>query len=355
MRFPSDSRWAVVAALFLSLVLVFLMIGNWSNTAPPGAVAAETRETAGSVPGKMAKARAKNKQCYVCHPALKTEEINTVHLEEGYACTKCHGASNDHMDDEMQMTTPDLLYGRCEVDAMCGECHEDSHEDVEPEVAAFLEKWRGRPRENGRAVTENSICTDCHGTHNLDMETKTDVDKSQLDWLAAFNGQDLTGWKPSGKAAWKIRLGRITGTPDGDGTLWNETEYEDYQVAVTFRADFPVHAGIYVRATGSDPGPRVEIFQQKDPAAYTGSVALPGKELVLVNLKESSFDAGGWNTLAVEVRGPRVAVWLNGAEIGAVRCLDAPKGRLGLYIKGGPEYQRGELAVREVKIQKLEK
>jgi len=297
--------------------------------------------------------KADNGMCYVCHLGLKTEEITTVHLAEGCGCTKCHGPSNDHMHDEMLMTTPDRLYGRREVDAMCGECHEDSHQDVEPEVAAFLQKWRGRDRPNGRAISEQSICTDCHGTHNIDTELKSPAEPP-AEFVPLFNGRDLAGWKSSGKADWKIKLGRIVATPGTDGgDLWSEAQYEDYLMAITFRVEMPVHAGIWLRATDAARGPRLEIFKHAKPAAFTGSVGLPGKGLILINFREDLFDPGAWNTLSVEVRARRVAVWLNGEEIGAV-CCDVPaKGRIGLHIKGGPGYENAELTVRELQVRKL--
>jgi len=75
--------------------------------------------------------------------------------------------------------------------------------------------------------------------------------------------------------------------------------------------------GIWLRSDDSDRGVRVEIFEHENPTAFTGSLGLPGRQLVMLNLRKDLFDAGGWNTLAVEVRGSRAAVWLNGAEIGA--------------------------------------
>ena len=341
------NRLAVVAALLAGVTLAALFLFDQFCTLPRSAEAAE--------PGGEKKAD--NGLCYVCHLTLKTEEITTIHLSEGYGCANCHGPSTEHMHDEMLMTTPDLLFGRKEVEAMCGECHKDPHQREEQKVQEFLEKWRGRSRPNGRAVTERSICTDCHGTHNIDKQLTTESGQKPPEWIPAFNGRDLTGWRASGEADWKIKLGRIVVTPGpkGGGDLWSKDEYENYLMAVTFRADWPIHAGIWLRARDSDHGPRVEILKNTKPMAFTGTVDLPGKGLALANLRQDLFDAGGWNTLSVEVRGPRIAVWLNGAEVGAVRCAGSEKGRIGLHVEGGPAYQDGELAVREVLIQKLPK
>ena len=49
------------------------------------------------------------------------------------------------------------------------------------------------------------------------------------DWTPLFNGEDLSGWKPSGKAAWTVERGSIVGRqgPDGAaGDLLTEQEFE---------------------------------------------------------------------------------------------------------------------------------
>jgi hypothetical protein len=299
---------------------------------------------------------ADNGPCYVCHADLQAEKITEVHASKGHGCTECHGPSGEHMQDEMQMTTPDKLFGRSEVAGMCRECHEDPHEKKREKVKSFLEEWRGRARPNGRTVSEKSICTDCHGTHNISREPASRSQHQPAEWVPAFNGKDLAGWRATGSADWKVKLGRIVGTggPEG-GDLWTEAEYENYLMAVTFRTDWPIHAGIWLRGSDGRRGPRVEIFQSTRPLAQTGSVGLPGKGLALANLREDLFDPEGWNTLSVEVRGNRVAVWLNGEEVGAVRSELPAKGRIGLHLRGGPSFKDAQLAVREVLVQRLPK
>ena len=295
-----------------------------------------------------------NSKCYVCHPSLKTEDISTIHLSEDVTCDQCHGPSIEHMHDEMLMTKPDVLLGRSEVEQLCGKCH-TNHENPE-KVKAFEEKWAGRIRPNGRAITSDSVCTDCHGTHNIDKSTTLpDGQGQQAEWVSAFNGRDITGWKPSDNSSWTVKSGRITAAPPANGKgadLWTEAVYEDYQLAVTFRADWPVHAGIWVRGRG---GPRVEIFDSKTPEAFTGSISLPGRGLVLVNLRKDIFDPEGYNTISLKVQGDRIQVWLNAEEIGAVRTISPLKGQIGLHIEKHPDGEAKEFAVREVLVQKLDK
>jgi len=106
-----------------------------------------------------------NGLCMVCHLDFDEDPIATVHLHRGITCAHCHGKSVAHMHDETMMTSPDVLYGRTEVESMCSHCHR-SHKDKRA-VENFRAKWLGKKRENGRNITAESTCTDCHGLHTI--------------------------------------------------------------------------------------------------------------------------------------------------------------------------------------------
>jgi hypothetical protein len=293
-----------------------------------------------------------NSKCYVCHAGMKTEELTTNHLAVEVTCDKCHGPSIEHMHDEMLMTEPDLLFGRSQVEGLCAKCH-NGHKNPDA-VSAFRKEWAGRIRSNGRNIADDAVCTDCHGTHNIANQAGAEIERQrQEQWLSAFNGSDLTGWESSDGSSWKVKSGRICGIPPAGakgGTLWTEAQYEDFLLAVTFRVERPINAGICIRGDGSRPGPRVEIIQSDNPQAYSGSVFVPGKGLALVNLRGGLLDDAGWNTISIKAQADRLQVWLNAEEIGAVRTAGPTKGRIGLYVSGNA----GELCVREVQIQKLQ-
>jgi hypothetical protein len=310
-----------------------------------------------------------NSKCYVCHASLKTEDITTIHVDMDITCDQCHGSSVEHMHDEMLMTKPDLLFGRAEVEKMCSNpiCHKPGddrrvygradHKDHEA-VKAFQKKWLHRIRPNGRFITSKAVCTDCHGTHNIVKEAGTGSDEEEQtgNWIAAFNGRDLAGWKSSGAASWTVNRSQLIGAPGANGkggTLWTDAVYEDFLLSVTFRATWPIHAGIWLRAEGSQRGPRIEIFENKKAATFTGSVWIPGKGLALANLREDLVDRETWNTISVKVRDKRYQVWLNGEEVGAIRAKGPAKGKIGLHIETHTAYKTAKLYVREVLIQKL--
>jgi hypothetical protein len=294
-----------------------------------------------------------NTLCYVCHFDLQTEQITTTHLAQGIGCDNCHGPSSHHMHDEMLMTKPDILFGRTEVEPMCKLCHEP-HKDPNA-VAAFRREWAGRTRPNGRAVAEESICTDCHGTHNIIKRMANKSDKGHTaEWTPLFNGKSLESWKRSGGGSWTVKGGAIVATPGPNGRggdLWTSEVFTDYLLAVTFRTTWPIHAGIWLRDAN---GPRIEIFESRKPEAFTGSIWMPGRGPVLVNIRQDLFDPEAWNTISVKVQADRLQVWLNGEEIGAVRVKGPEKGRIGLHLQSSAAYKDAQLRVREVLIQRLE-
>ncbi len=340
MGSSSRSNWRISYGTFAVVGLVCVVVGCLAGDSQAEKTAGE--EKSGG-----------NSKCYVCHAGMKTEELTTDHLAMEVTCDSCHGPSIEHMHDEMLMTEPDLLFGRSQVVSLCAKCH-NGHENPEA-VAEFRKEWTARMRPNGRNITTDSVCTDCHGTHNLANETGAEIqDEQEAEWQAAFNGSDLTGWKPSDGSSWKVKLGRIYGTPPAGAkavSLWTEAEYEDFLLAVTFRVERPVDAGIWVRGDNSKPGARVEILQSDKPYAHSGSVFVPKKGLALTNLRSGLLDDGGWNTFSIKVEADRVQVWLNAEEVGAVQTGGPTKGKIGLYVGG----KGGQFCVREVQIQKLKK
>ena len=106
-----------------------------------------------------------NGLCELCHLDFDYDSLTIDHLSEGITCAHCHGRSETHFHDETMMSSPDVLYGRSEVEALCNECH-TSHENPEA-VEDFRRQWAGKKWENGRTITIGSICTDCHGQHTI--------------------------------------------------------------------------------------------------------------------------------------------------------------------------------------------
>ena len=102
-----------------------------------------------------------NAACLVCHLTFVKEPLARSHQLKGVSCTKCHGASVAHANDEhIGATKPDMTYPREKIDRACAACHDDHDVPAAKVIARFLErKLPPRPA---------AVCTDCHGTHRIE-------------------------------------------------------------------------------------------------------------------------------------------------------------------------------------------
>jgi len=105
---------------------------------------------------------ARNEGCLVCHMDFGKEKITARHAKAGVGCVTCHGRSSAHGGDEANIIKPDVIFGRAEIDAFCKNCH--SAHSRGSDYQAFLKTWADK-RHNGRIVSAESVCTDCHGNH----------------------------------------------------------------------------------------------------------------------------------------------------------------------------------------------
>jgi hypothetical protein len=295
-----------------------------------------------------------NELCYVCHLDMITEKITNIHIEHDIACTDCHGDSRHHMHDEMLMTKPDSLFGRSEVDGLCRHCHHhDPHADKQEKIDAFIKEWQGKDRPNGRSVNSESICTDCHGTHNIVKQMKGKASDEKGDWTALFNGEDLSGWTKEGGADWRIQRGRIVAVPKSGkgGTLWADRQYTDFLASITFKVDGAVDAALCLRGGEKGAAAKVRITGPAKRGFLTGGVSVPGTGTVLANVDKDLISEMMWNTISVKMQGKRLTVWLNGEEIGSVRLTGAETGRLGLAVADSDS--AGTLTINELQVQVL--
>jgi hypothetical protein len=95
---------------------------------------------------------APNSACFVCHANFEEDRITRKHVREDVLCATCHGPSLAHRSDEDNVTTPDVMFTRGEVDAACLKCHERHRPQKRKK------RGEGKP-------PPNAICTDCHGSH----------------------------------------------------------------------------------------------------------------------------------------------------------------------------------------------
>jgi hypothetical protein len=345
-----------VGVLFVGMVAVAGCRDSESDSAPDGQPVEGTTVTA--IKASMTERPEDNRLCLVCHEMLAEELIAKSHEEQDILCVDCHGPSRLHMEDEMQMTKPDNLMGRAEVDPFCKECH-PQHKD-EAVVDAFRKEWWGRDRPNGRVINNDSICTDCHGMHNIKEKQVEGVagpgQAAEAEWASLFNGKDLTGWEAEGGAKWVVENGAIVGTQGENfaaGDLFTTEEFEDFQLTVTYRVEWPCNSGIWFRYQSPEQAYQADILEYANPECYSGTVYCPGKMFLAMNTNKSLVDREGWNTISIRAEGDHLQVWLNGHQVADVHDDSSPTGKIGFQVHPGEVFGSMKLVVREAMIQRL--
>lgn len=135
-------------------------------------------------------------------------------------------------------------------------------------------------------------------------------------WRDLFNGKDLSGWKMTGPGQFVIENGLMK-TTGGMGLLY----YEGGPLAnTTLRVVFKTegargNSGVVIRMpeAPSDPwygvhnGYEVQIEAGGDDWHCTGAIYSISKVT-----KRAQKPTGEWNTLDIELKGPRTRIFLNG-------------------------------------------
>jgi hypothetical protein len=161
-----------------------------------------------------------------------------------------------------------------------------------------------------------------------------------------FNGKDLAGWRHFGHGIWTVEEGALVGRFDhskpGPGYLFTERVFGDFVLELEFWVSKGGNSGVYVRQPLREIGP----FGDERPAHsagdgveiqidYNDSKNLTG---AVYNKKNSVVLAGGedrWNRYAIECRGSRLRVRVDGELVNEYEPLTPAAGAIGLQIHGG--------------------
>ncbi len=118
-------------------------------------------DTAKKAGAPEAAAVANNQTCFVCHGNFVGDKFIVSHAKAGIGCPKCHGASDAHTDDEDNITPPNIMYTKQQVNPMCSECHPQEKVSRKAHNPVFA-----------RATPEGKrYCTDCHSKHKANRRS----------------------------------------------------------------------------------------------------------------------------------------------------------------------------------------
>ena len=175
-------------------------------------------------------------------------------------------------------------------------------------------------------------------------------------WKSLFNGKDLSGWRTTGKAIFKVEDNCLVGTQTTGkgGDIWTDAEYDNFELRVTYRVVWPANSGFWFRHNGKK-GYQYDVLKYKRPVAFSGTLYCPGKMFITRNLDESLENRDGWNSARIRAMGDDLTLWLNGKRTG--NCTDdtLAKGRIGVQIHPGNGFKGMQMVIRKIEIRTLEK
>ncbi len=185
----------------------------------------------------------------------------------------------------------------------------------------------------------------------------------KADFVPAFNGKDLTGWKTvSTEAFWTVADGVLTGQNQDSfkdykkgSMLYTEKSYQDVVIECECRFNGEIDSGIMVRrdAAGKKDiqmqiGVSRSLKKDMTGAFYTGKYPEAGWAPKVATLWKN----GEWNKIRFQAKGDTYTVWINGEQVANYVDAGYPKAApVGLQVHGGVkmkvEYRN--LAIAELK------
>jgi type 1 glutamine amidotransferase len=174
--------------------------------------------------------------------------------------------------------------------------------------------------------------------------------------IELFNGRDLAGWKQEGGASWEVRDGLLIGKQGADnapGDLLTEASFDDFELQVTFRVQWPANSGVWFRYQSSEQAYQADILEYKEPFALTGTLYCTGKMFLAVNEDPDLVKRDDWNAVLIRAVGNRQIVFLNGQKVADVRDGTSDHGRIGFQVHAGGQFEKMRVSVKNVSVRRI--
>jgi len=184
-----------------------------------------------------------------------------------------------------------------------------------------------------------------------------DEDAPGPGWTALFNGEDLTGWKATGKAAWTVDHGCIVGRQGANnapGDLFTKEEFGDFELRLAFKMQWPANSGVWFRYQAPNRSYQADILEYKNPVCYAGSLYCPGKMFLALNENPDIVKRDQWNTMTILAQGDHLVVTLNGVVTADVHEDSFKRGKIGFQVHPGDQFKDMQIAVRKIFIRRLD-
>jgi len=155
-------------------------------------------------------------------------------------------------------------------------------------------------------------------------------------WEALLRDDDLDGWEVVGDGLEGITLqdGVLAFTAVGGGYVRTVEDFRDFRLRLDFKIGRMANSGVFLRGArdGTDPaysGCEIQILDDVNWETVTGTALKPyqltgGLYGSLAPGAAALAPLGAWNTYAIEYRGTRLRVELNGQVLYDVDTLTVP-------------------------------
>lgn len=183
---------------------------------------------------------------------------------------------------------------------------------------------------------------------------ETSVADHQASWSSLFNGEDLTGWKPTHPDTWSVREGELVSTKQQWGALVSDREFLNFEFETEVFVDEIANSGFYPKypqELKDFPVYEVQIATSKgDRRCFTGGI-YRGNQVEQFQPPRPELD-GKWFALRIRVDGERIRSWIddqpaadfttqNGYGVKAPVALQTP-------------FKGGQIKLRNMRIRELE-
>jgi len=142
------------------------------------------------------------------------------------------------------------------------------------------------------------------------------------EWIALFDGANLSSWREVKPGSWKIDNGVMAG--GGGGDIWTRDTFGDFTLMCDFRIGPKGNSGIFFRTGNTEDPVQTGIEMQIiDSAGYFGD-PIPAENYkhtcgavydLLAPSKRAEKPAGEWNNAVITCRGSMISVTLNGEPV----------------------------------------
>ena len=170
----------------------------------------------------------------------------------------------------------------------------------------------------------------------------------QQQWSSIFDGKTMQGWRlmavhGGNGGVWTVENNALVANQEPDhkgGLIGTEKKYSDYEIALEFKADYPVDTGLFLRVRDDGMGYQITIDYRKD--GFIGSLYAPAEGGFIQQNRdwEKYFKKNEWNRLRARIEGQpaHVTAWLNEVKLTDFqdnRERYPREGYIGLQVHGG--------------------